>query len=136
MPHNHTSLTPATFLALYTSPPPPPPPLRRWRRRGREQAIYHQPSIRPFVLRLGGWRKRKGEKDERRGGGYKERGRITKRNEDRGGEEKGGKVGRKDRGREEEDDWVGKKNEGQNVEEGDSVTLHPTQTSTPIFKLI
>lgn len=42
----------------------------------------------------------------------RERGRITKRNEDRGREREGGKVGRKDGGGEEEDDWA-EKDEGQ-----------------------
>lgn len=99
---------------IYVAPYlPPPPPLRLWRMEGEEEG-YISPTRHPSICLAVGWLKRKRKRMKRREGVdiKRERGRITKRNEDRGREREGGKVGRKDGGGEEEDDWA-EKDEGQ-----------------------
>lgn len=78
-----------------------------------EEAGYISPTRHLSICLAVGWLEEgieeKGRKDGRGWrGGYKKRGRIRKRNEDRGGERKEGE-GRKKRGREEEEDYVGRK---------------------------
>lgn len=83
MPHSHTSLTLATFLALYPSPTSLLPS-GEW-----EEAGYISPTRHLSICLAVGWleeeKREKGRKDGR--GMDVKRGRIMKRNEDRGGEQ-------------------------------------------------
>lgn len=68
MSHIHTSLTLLFEPYIYVAADlPPPPGGGGWR--GRKQAINQQRGIHPFVLRLGGWRKRERGKRKNEGGG-------------------------------------------------------------------